>query len=280
MGDMPAVAACAEIKYKDLSLRYVPSGDPKADKLGLSYGRAYLQKIIQLQFDLPAQATPVMSALMQQLVRPSPKAMPPQLEPRGIRQLCDIEGTRAAIDEEINTQVTSGEKDFTAVEKAVTDKLKNFPDSLMLEALLRERIQLHLSDDSELMREAQAEVMNYVEPYPRHAKRLLNRLRLLIFIAHERGMFGGDPYLSPRHIGKWAVLCERWPELAQSLSSKPELMVRLEQEDQYGAAINDIAPFYATDLVLKKFCLAGGDIKLASLTSRIVHFAPASHISP
>ena len=65
--------------------------------------------------------------------------------------------------------------------------------------------------------------MRHLEPMPRHAKRLLNRLRLLLFVAHERKMFGGKPTLSSRHIGKWAVLGERWPELSQIVCTSPEI---------------------------------------------------------
>lgn len=280
MGDMPAVAACAEIKYRDLASRYAPGGDPKLDRLGLSYGRAYLQKIIQLQFDLPAQTTATMRALMQELVKPSPKSVPPQPEARHSRAILNLRDTRAAIDREIEARITSGGKDFAMVERAVYDDLRSSLDPEPLEDLVRERIQRRLIDDSDVIREAQAEVMNYVEPFPRHAKRFLNRLRLLIFIAHERRMFGGEPYLSGRHIGKWTVLSERWPEVAQMLSLKPDLMSRLEQEDQYNVAISDVAPYYATDVTLREFCLAGDQIKLASLMSRLVHFAAVPDIPP
>jgi hypothetical protein len=280
MADMPAVAACAEIKYKDLVKRYSPSGDPKADTLGLSYGRAYLQKIIQLQFDLPAQTTETMRALMQDLVKPSPKSVSQKSEPRKFVDVRNLEHTRAAIDKEIDARMTSGRKDFTLVEREVHDSIQASLGTGLIEDLVRERIQRRLSDDSEVLKEAQAEVMNYIEPFPRHAKRILNRLRLLIFIAHERRMFGGEPPLSARHIGKWAVLCERWPELAQSLSARPELMTRLEQETQYDAAINSAAVSYAKDATLREFCLSGSNLKLASLMSRIVHFAPAVDTPP
>jgi hypothetical protein len=280
MGDMPAVAACAEIKYKDLPKYYPAGGDPKTDKLGLSYGRAYLQKIIQLQFDLPAQTTVTMRALMQDLVKPSPKSVPPKSEPRSFVDVRSLKDTRAAIDKEIETRFTSGSVDFTLVERAIHDNFRTSVGSGLIEDLVRERVQRRLIDDSEIMKEAQAEVMNYVEPFPRHAKRILNRLRLLIFIAHERRMFGGEPPLSPRHIGKWVVLSERWPELAQSLSVRPELMTRLEQEAQYDAAISSAAVAYAKDATLREFCLSGSSLKLASLMSRIVHFSPAVDTPP
>ena len=54
MADMTAVAACAEIKYEKLASLYSPeAGGPVQGRNGCTYGRMYLQKIIQLQFNLP-----------------------------------------------------------------------------------------------------------------------------------------------------------------------------------------------------------------------------------
>ena len=54
MADMTAVAACAEIKYEKLASLYSPEAGPIQGRNGCTYGRLYLQKIIQLQFNLPA----------------------------------------------------------------------------------------------------------------------------------------------------------------------------------------------------------------------------------
>ena len=56
LGDMAAVAAAAQLKYKDLAEIYVPSAD--LVPLGLErrkevFGLLYIQKIVQFQFDLP-----------------------------------------------------------------------------------------------------------------------------------------------------------------------------------------------------------------------------------
>ena len=147
--------------------------------------------------------------------------------------------------------------------------------------LVREGLQHRLSDDSEIMREAQAVAMGYVEPFPRHAKRLLNRLRLLLFIAHERRMFGGDPSLMPRHLGKWAVLCERWPELAQALSVHSDMISELEGRggstksgrDKHQEVIKNLAPDYANDSLLQGFLRSA--VNLAPVIQRIVRFEPA-----
>jgi hypothetical protein len=141
--------------------------------------------------------------------------------------------------------------------------------------LLRERLQHYLEDESELQKEAEDEVIRHLDPLPRHAKRLLNRLRLLLFVAHERRMFGGSPILSPRHIGKWAVLSERWPELAQAISRAPELMVPLEDRRRHNKTVGHLTPLYQGDEALKQFCVADSRTQLAALMDRIVQFRPA-----
>ncbi len=277
IGDIPAMAACADIKYRELAPRYAPAGEGRADKLGLSYGRAYLQKIIQLQFDLPAQTTDRIKALTQDLLEASAKPHTRQSAPRAVLPR-NVEHTRSIIVKEIEARLPVAGRDFASIERAVTASLGSSLEAALAEDLVRERIQRRLSNDSEVMMEAEAEVMTYVEPLPRHAKRILNRLRLLIYIAHEREMFGGEPNLSPRHIGKWAVLCERWPELAQALCVQPEMMARLEQDSQYEGAVNEVVPFYGNDVVLRNFCLSGE--RLAIVINRIVHFTAAVAKAP
>ena len=79
MADVPAVAACAEIKYEKLAAMYMPSG--YSGKKGTqAYGRAYLQKIIQLQFDMPAHARLRIGKLIEELVGGSPARPAPEPE--------------------------------------------------------------------------------------------------------------------------------------------------------------------------------------------------------
>ena len=56
LGDMSAVAASAQLKYKDIADIFVPSAgiaQTGPDRGKEAFGRLYLQKIIQFQFDLP-----------------------------------------------------------------------------------------------------------------------------------------------------------------------------------------------------------------------------------
>lgn len=65
VADMPAIAACADIKYEAVAKRYSPTGGAPAGANGQqTYGRVYLQKIIQLQFDLPTHSEGKISELV------------------------------------------------------------------------------------------------------------------------------------------------------------------------------------------------------------------------
>jgi len=84
-------------------------------------------------------------------------------------------------------------------------------------SLLDEQVNRFLVNETDILRKAYDEAFEYLPPLPRHAKRLLNQLRLLLHVAIERDMFSRSSALLPEHIGRWVVLRERWPDLAQAL---------------------------------------------------------------
>jgi hypothetical protein len=76
LADMPAVAASADIKYKELARHYSPGGGTRRAS-DHSYGRLYLHKIVQLHFDLPPHAEPRMERLVNGLTEPLTEASAP-----------------------------------------------------------------------------------------------------------------------------------------------------------------------------------------------------------
>jgi hypothetical protein len=70
LGDMSAVAASAQLKYKDIAEIFVPSAGialTGPDRGKEAFGRLYLQKIIQFQFDLPIPPTDKIRDYMKRL---------------------------------------------------------------------------------------------------------------------------------------------------------------------------------------------------------------------
>lgn len=341
------MAKCAEIKYKALESPVVNIGAPHPALDFSTYGWDYIQKIIQLQFDLPVCSPIQIQKMVESLVKEIPRegagkvAAPSRFEARvkfalrvvramsersvsllvtlgalagvlailpdlglqltkalalpafvrdvvvavgllsilvlivivGAGRLRELEARRS-IDRQIRSRIAAGERDYSRVEDSIRRSSPAFQADPQMAGLLRERLQRHLEDESELQREAEDEVMRHLPAIPRHAKRLVNRLRLLLFIAHERKMFGGVPNLSPRHIAKWAVLCERWPELEQVVCDEPDIMMLLESPTKHKSAVRTRVPLYQDDDGLREFCL-DEEVTLAPVMARIVEFAPA-----
>jgi hypothetical protein len=365
MADMRAVVKSAEIKYSQLLNSRADSDNASPNTAMPSFGWDYLQKVVQLQFDLPAYSVSSISAMLSTLAKKVPEAnakpgvrtglniatrklrrlpktifkssefrwgmglvviliiwadyrfpsvagkIAKHLNLAGLakhfglrahtglffvliacllglavllaivrftRELWSLIWTfykRREIDERIRDKVAHGERDFSKVEASVRyDTLATRRD-ITLEGLVRERLQHFLEDESELQIEAEDEVMKHLEPIPRHAKRLLNRLRLLLFVAHERKVFGGLPIITSRHIGKWAVLCERWPALAIAIGEQPDLMERLEDPNQHDTILKFIVGAYSNDAELSSFCL--GETRLGAVIARILRFESAGN---
>ncbi|TWT41008.1 KAP family P-loop domain protein [Phycisphaerae bacterium RAS1] len=107
--------------------------------------------------------------------------------------------------------------------------LRQDPALLELDRQLIERnVERALLSDSKLLNAALEEMQPYRPPTLRSTKRILNHLRLSLFIADRRGMLKDDPRAVARRFGKWVTLTERWPELARVLSMRPALMRELE----------------------------------------------------
>jgi hypothetical protein len=351
MADMQVVAKSAEITYESL-LKPAHKPQSEASREGQStYGWDYVQKVIQLQFDLPRHSAEKMKALVSTLAKRVPKddkltriqtllewlkntVQKVMLEVRNLIDmraagspsylfvalgLAIVAGTwlilsppishrlrvtavalvifnvsalvalllaqlirnisvarrRRKIDEQIDKQIAAGGKDFSSVSKALQRINRDWQRDAYSQGLLRERLQRYLEDESELQIEAEDEVLKYLEPLPRHAKRVLNRLRLLLFVAHERRMFGGQPKLTPRHIGKWAVLCERWPGLAEIIYREPHLMAMLEDTNHQKGLLKGRLQAYQGEREFPFFFLDVKGIHLADLIERIVEFRPA-----
>jgi hypothetical protein len=94
--------------------------------------------------------------------------------------------------------------------------------------LVEQRVSRYLTDKSPHRREAEGELKQHVPMVPRDAKRMLNHLRLLLVIAENRQLFGGQPELCGRHLGKWAALQERWPFVGLALAEDPPRIEELE----------------------------------------------------
>jgi hypothetical protein len=146
---------------------------------------------------------------------------------RGVRRVTARRASRE-IDAAIREEGPPTESDVSELQSKMLDSTaakRSNPE------LVYQRMQRYLTGTI-LRKEAEDETLRFLPPLPRSAKRVLNRLRVLLVVAVGRRMLGGDPYLAPRHLGKWTILLERWPQLGEVLVSDPlraqETMVKLE----------------------------------------------------
>ena len=86
-------------------------------------------------------------------------------------------------------------------------------------------------NDSQTMERATNQAIAFFDSRPRFVKRALNRLRLVLFIAKERGILKPHGPISPEAAGKWVVFAERWPDVYKLVIGRPELLGELETGD-------------------------------------------------
>ena len=401
LADMPAVAACTDIKYGELAKLYTPDAEQQARDARSepkSYGWLYLQKIIQLRFDLPPYSRADMHGLRRGTSAPEAPPVPerakvltfdllggvdepwpettrvpmafqraiklrpwteaarvlvlliplaPALAARNFGELvCYPRHRRARVKsgshwlDALRTPVLPATLAFlllgglmtgrprlgdgagrlwvlnnlewlsgaallalalvipaslasyrrrvdrTATEQARREidhairngedplaaewRLSGLYDATSLERLVRERRELQLANESDLLEAACVEAMKYIAPLPRATKRLLNDLRLMLSIAAKRQMLGGVPSLEPRHIGKWAAMRDLWPELSRILAMRPELFRQLEDHKSVESTLQTIYPLLKNDQELRDFFDA--EPKLSPIATRLVRY--------
>jgi hypothetical protein len=83
----------------------------------------------------------------------------------------------------------------------------------VLDLLRSERQRLDAATTSDALAEATAEALRHLPASPRRAKRAALLVRVEVDVLQMLGLVGGNAPLTPRHIGKWVALRERWPML-------------------------------------------------------------------
>jgi hypothetical protein len=180
------------------------------------------------------------------------------------------------ISKEIEATVAAGETDPEKIEHNVLQSGSVREGS---EALIAPGLQRILSEESKLRREAEAEIRELLSSFytvPRGAKRIINQVRLLLRIAIENRMLGDSSLLQARHIGKWTVLLERWPELSPALIHDPSLMTRLESVKDIGqlsAVLDSIGAGQITSKELLAFLMT--PTKLSEVSETLIYFRAA-----
>jgi hypothetical protein len=195
---------------------------------------------------------------------------------------------RAAWDTSRDAKVSAAEDELRRIIKRIAGEVKDDPDRLEKNVLAtseaqkrpglaKQLLRRHEVDDSELRHQAQEEILAFIPLNPRSAKRMLNRLRVLLVVASHRQMFGGAPPLDARHLGKWVVLNERWPELARATVTNPDLLRTLESSRSARRLARRLdALELRTRASPELFAFLKRNPRLGDIVARLAHFTPAA----
>jgi hypothetical protein len=151
-----------------------------------------------------------------------------------------------------------------------------------LKRLVEQHTQDLLFNDKDFEEKLNPLIVTYLQPLPRNAKRVLNRLKVNLLIAYKRKLF--EPVLTPPkpkvevdQICKWLVLAERWPQLRRALAAVPDEMGGLEKksvltvndpkDDPFMSSIKVLSPYYEGDEDLREFIQSTP--KLANVLERL-----------
>ena len=286
IADMRVIESSAELQYRPLeSLE-----GTVADAHG-AYGRRYLQKIVQIQFDLPPQRGVV--SMLHEETRSEPGRQGAPATRGRVQRYFDVAGPLLVLAVMVATGVffalrptdpdqsrvsaffggalgaafvlfvaaalvkgvirlgrfvyagfrsrrarsrletidgrirESAEVSPAAVESAV-DRTYGIEEGSPEAKLVADRVARYFTHESYLQEEADAQAVAFLPLIPRSAKRAMNHLRLRLYVAIRRELFGPDSEITPRHLGKWVVFEERWPELVRGVLEQPAKLSDLE----------------------------------------------------
>ena len=159
------------------------------------------------------------------------------------------------------------------LETSVRDKVKETPTlgAKDVDALVHQQVRSYLIHESEHLKEVEAYIRLFPPELPRGAKRMLNHARVLTRVAVDRGVLEGGQ-VTPKHLGKWIVVSERWVDVASYVKRKPETMRELEQsarEGRLGDAFNQMPTHDLADVLRR-------EPPLSDVVERLIRFEPGT----
>jgi hypothetical protein len=167
--------------------------------------------------------------------------------------------------EDVVMNFRNAQLDTSTVARLEADGLSTRFDKEQVVQKLEEALRAARMGESEQLNQAADVALENADLLPRTAKRLVNSLRVQIYLAQERSLINGE--LTARTIGKWAALRERWPDLVQMVYRDKALLARLEAG--YEEDLASLNP----DLASIRGYLCRGD-RLGRHVPRLVHLDP------
>lgn len=203
--DREAVAASIEVFY-DKTVNYLRQrGNPIADDFGLRF----LSKIVQLSVAIPPPDRVVMRNLLNQVNGAK--------ESDADRSIIPPAELVQDFEHRIRIKAPANPVDVMNIKRALEGEARRTGTSGLnaLDEAVRHVRSERFTSDSEDVREAELEILNFLDRNPRQVKRFDNAFRLQLRVASETP--GSELKFDKAQLfalGKWVAIRLRWPRLA------------------------------------------------------------------
>lgn len=201
--DSQTVAGSIEAKYKDLQDYLKDVDDPG----GLTLGERFLEKIVQINFQIPRADPEVVKKFIENNLKANHGEVK-VIQPINL-PIEKVKETEGMIEDELRTGKTLDEAAET-----VQSSRPDIEDKLLEEA--KQRAFTKTFDDSEDVKDAIHEAALYLGFNPRKIKRFINVFRLQALIANRRGLIETGT-IKLRLLAKWITIVTRWPDLVEAM---------------------------------------------------------------
>ncbi|MDZ8053862.1 MAG: GUN4 domain-containing protein [Aulosira sp. ZfuVER01] len=234
--DREKVAAGLAVKYKDI-LPYLPSSSiaPNTDNQdtrssflsGIEYGYAFLEKFIQIPFQVPQPAESDFKRFLSTIALPIQQKQKPSFLKSVYNNISTL--FRKLNHKQQPEQASQGE---SSTEKSQTTEKKDREEH-------REKIKLDVTEDSKTVRNIVLMVAPALDYNPRRLKQFINLFRLKTYIASNTGLFDEivkqsqessiNQPLTLEQLGKFTAINVKWPRLLADLDVDRKLLTNLQK---------------------------------------------------
>ncbi|MEH2406976.1 GUN4 domain-containing protein [Nostoc sp.] len=244
--DREKVAAGLAVKYKDI-LPYLPSSSiaPNTDNKdsrslflsGIEYGYTFLEKFIQIPFQVPQPAQSDFQRFLDKIALPVQQKKKPSfwkfITNNIYTLLKQFKNQQPSQNPVVEPSQAQPQQTQTPLEK----KLDR-----------RERIKFNVTQDSQTVRDIVLMVASALDYNPRRLKQFINLFRLKTYIASNTGLFDEivdesqgasiNQLLTLEQLGKFTAINVKWPRLLVDLDVDRKLLTNLQK-----CALNHTADF-------------------------------------
>lgn len=250
--DREKVAAGLAVKYKDI-LPYLPLSSiaPNTDNKdsrssflsGIEYGYAFLEKFIQIPFQVPKPAQSDFQRFLNKIALPvQQKKKPSFWKPvsKNISTFFQQFNNKQQLSRNPEVQPSQAQPPQAPTPQA--------PTPIEKKLARRERIKFNVTQDSQTVRDIVLMVASCLDYNPRRLKQFINLFRLKTYIASNTGLFDEivdesqgatiNQLLTLEQLGKFTAINVKWPRLIVDLDVDRKLLTNLQKR-----ALNHTANF-------------------------------------